>query len=311
MIHGYENFLKNKNIFNRPKFKYNDNELYSSYKPRNDSGSFYFEGNMLRVEGLRFGETILTSSKYNYRKTDNIKYINPIIYRNNRTMKYYLNFVTIENKLDDYFIINNIPKSPPIGVDINKHSIYACSDGTTIYSRDISRLEYHIAELDRQIRKDIDSNNNSNNAKFRLEKRRKLYCHISNIFKDTCYKGSLEIIRKNPKAIIMETLNIKSIMSHHYIAKNISHYPFGIAQRILAEQSFKYNIPVYYTPINFQSSNICSYCGTIRDDVTNSYFNCPVCNLRINRDLNASINLKKWYEREYENGIHSTIYFYQ
>ena len=95
MIHGYENFLKNKNIFNRPKFKYNDNELYSSYKPRNDSGSFYFEGNMLRVEGLRFGETILTSSKYNYRKTDNIKYINPIIYRNNRTMKYYLNFVTM------------------------------------------------------------------------------------------------------------------------------------------------------------------------------------------------------------------------
>lgn len=42
------------------------------------------------------------------------------------------------------------------------------------------------------------------------------------------------------------------------------------------------------------SSKTCSNCGTIKSDLTlnDRVFNCPVCGLSMDRDLNAAINIK-------------------
>ena len=317
MIHGYELFFKYKDQLNKPQFKTVDG-LYSSYKPRNETSSFYFNDNMLRVEGLGYQEFIRTSYHTGLYRKDNIHYINPIIYRNNRTNKYYLNYVISKPKLDYYFIENNIPKSDPIGIDVNKHFIYACSNGIMIPSRDVSRIENHINELNKHIQRDYERYNEilketpnvpmSRNMIFRLEKRKKLYERISNIFRDTCYNGSLKIIKLNPEAIILENLDIKQIMGYKYIASNLQHYPLGIAQQIMREQCEKYNIPLIFAPPNLQSSNICSYCG-YEKNISHTNFVCPNCGLIINRDLNAAINLKNWYIST-QNTPYSPVSFY-
>ena len=300
VIKGYEMFFKHKDLYNKPKYKYNDG-LFSSFHPRVDT--FYFMDDIVYIEGIRPG--IKTSFNTNYNRSDNIKYINPIIKRNNRTGEYSLSYVIAKDKLDNYFIENNIPKSEAIGIDVNKNIMYACSNGMMYEGVDTSRLEYHLSDINRNIQNDKNRLKEellknpeakySNNTIFRLEKRKRIYEKITNLNKDYAYKYSLDIVRRNPEAIILESLDIKKIMSYRFIADDLQFHPLGLYQRIIEEQAFKYNIPIIYAPDKFPSSNICSNCGFIIDIKSNKNFICPQCKLKINRDLNAAINLKKWY----------------
>lgn len=301
MVKGYESFFKHKNMFNRPKFK-TDSFSISSFRPRSEPTSFYFNDNYLRIEGLPYGEMIETSYHTHALPSDRKKYINPIIFRNNYTKEYSLNYVSEKTKLGDSLI--DIPVSDPIGVDVNRKILYACSNGINIEYADTSRVEKHLSNLNQTISKDRDRYKDkpkSISSIYRLEERRQLYAHISNIHKDRAYKGSLEIIRCNPEAIILESLDIKSIMSHKYIADDLQFHPLGIAQLILEQQAFKYDIPVYYAPIHFESSNICSNCGSYNNIGSNKYFRCDKCGLVLQRDTNAAINLKNWYMLNYNS----------
>ena len=299
MIKGYEQFLKYKNIHNKPRFK-NFNSLFSSFHPRAEKESFYYIDNYIRIEGLRFQEMIKTSYNFGNSKELNIKFIDPTITKNNRTGEYFLSYKILKEKYITYFDDNNIDESEPIGIDINKDKMYACSNGMIFMRQDYSRIMNHIAELNRLIQKDRDliKENNipiSNSMKYRLNQRKNLYERITNINKDIAYKSSLEIIKLRPQAVILETLDIKSMYSKHYIAKEINNCSFAAEQKILSEQCNKYNIPVIYAPQDFQSSNICSNCGYIKDSRGYKNFVCNNCGISIDRDINAAINLKNWY----------------
>lgn len=301
MIYGYDMFFRKIDGKNPPyQFKDNFFGAFSSYKPRSEPKIFYFEDNYLRIEGLPPGELIKTSYHTYLSSKDRLKfkYIDPIIYRNNYTGKYFLRYVVLKNKLSNELI--NTPVSEPIGVDVNKVQTYACSNGLIIPYSDTTREEKHLHDINQKISWDRNKCKEtgqplSNSAKYRLEERRKIYAHISNKHKDTCYKGALEIIRYNPEAIILETLHLRSIMGVPYVADDLQFHPLGIAQQILEEQAYKYDIPVYYAPEHFHSSSICSKCGSYKDIKMNRLFRCDVCGLVLDRDINAAINLKNWY----------------
>lgn len=292
LVQAYEQFFRNKTYFNKPRFKYG-NGLFSSYKPRSEVSSFYFDNNMVRIEGLKYNEKIKTRYNSGFTPESKIKYVDPVIKRNNRTRDYFLSFKLICDKKE-----LDIPISEAIGVDVNKKCTYACSNGLMIYSRDVSRIQNHLKQFTIQTANDIKTpiEELSNRAIERLNKQKKLYEQIANIHRDTCYKGSLEIIRNNPEAVILETLDIKAIMSKHYIADDLMSNPLGIAQSILQNQCFKYNIPVIFAPAGFESSNFCSNCGAYKNIGANKTFVCDYCGERIDRDLNAAINLKLWYQ---------------
>ena len=299
MVKGYEQFLKYKNIYNRPRFK-NFNSLFSSFHPRAEKESFYYINNFIRIEGLPYQEMIKTSYNFGNSKEQNIKFIDPTITKNNRTGEYFLSYKILKEKYLTYFEDNNIEESDLIGIDINKEKMYACSNGMIFKRPDYTRIVKHIAELDKSIQKDRDliKETNiplSNNMIYRLNQRKNQYEKITNLNKDTAYKSSLEIIRLHPKAIILESLDIKHMYSKHFIAKEITNCSFATEQRIIEEQCNKYNIPIVYAPRDFQSSNICSNCGYIKDSRGYKNFVCDNCGISIDRDINAAINLKNWY----------------
>ena len=287
--------------YNFPTFKTYGSTLYNSFRPRNDR--FYFNDNLIKIEGLK--QPILTSFHSGLTPFDKIKFINPVIHRNNRTQEYTLTYVIEKPKLTNYFIENQIQISEPIGVDVNKRIMFACSNGLNIPFVDTTRIENHINQINSQVEKDrnryieqqkIDPEAKvSNSSLMRLNKRKELYEHLANIHKDVAYKGSLEIIKLRPEVIILEDLNLAGIMSDSYMKRQLQHHPLGIAQRILAEQCFKYGIPVVYAPRAFQSSNYCSNCGTYQNIKSNKVFICPICGMSMNRDTNAAINLRNWY----------------
>ena len=312
VIRGYELFFKGVNT--RPPKYYKDSSFtsFSSYKPISAVPNFYFEDNYLKIEGIakygatkgnfKYGEMIETSYHTHTTKNDKIKYTYPVIFRNNYTGEYTLQYMALKQKLGD--TLADVPVSDPIGVDVNRQKLYACSNGIIIPFVDTSREERHLSELDREMLRDRNKYQDqplSKSQMYKLEKRRKLYVHVGNIHRNNCYNGSLQIIRCNPEAIILETLDLQSMMQKSYVADDLQFHPLGISQRILAEQAFKYDIPVYHAPLNFHSSNICSRCGSYKDIKSNKLFRCDNCGLVLDRDINAAINLKNWYIQNKDN----------
>ena len=298
MVKGYELFLKYKDIFNRPRFK-NFNSLFSSFHPRAEKSTFYYINDSIRIEGLHYQELIKTSYNFGNSRELGITFIDPTITKNNRTGEYFLSYKILKDKYLSYFDDNNIEESEPIGIDINKDKMFACSNGMIFERPDYSRIEKHIANINREIQKDRDRINQdipiSNNMLFRLNQRKELYERITNLNKNTAYKASLELIKLHPKVIILESLDIKSMYSKSFIAKEINNCSFATEQKILVEQCNKYNVPVIYAPRDFQSSNICSNCGAFKNIGTYKNFVCGNCGMSLDRDINAAINLKNWY----------------
>ena len=58
------------------------------------------------------------------------------------------------------------------------------------------------------------------------------------------------------------------------------------------------NVEIVIAPRYYPSSKKCSCCGEIKKDLklSDRVYKCNKCGLEIDRDLNASKNLKKYYE---------------
>ena len=66
-------------------------------------------------------------------------------------------------------------------------------------------------------------------------------------------------------------------------------------QEILAYKCKHHGIELIKADKYYPSSQICSNCGNRQKIGSRKTYICPVCGLRINRDINAAINLEKYY----------------
>jgi putative transposase len=114
----------------------------------------------------------------------------------------------------------------------------------------------------------------------------------ANVRKNFLHQVSNYII-KNQDIIIVEDLNVKGMSKNYKLAKALSHQSFGEFFRQLQYKS-EWNNKIFYKIDRwFPSSKICSSCGAIKKDLTLSdrVYKCD-CGLEIDRDWNASINIK-------------------
>jgi len=107
-------------------------------------------------------------------------------------------------------------------------------------------------------------------------------------------KAKYPQFKKNFSAIAIEDLNVKGMMSNHYLARSIADMGFFEFRRQLG---YKAKIGGSYIKIAdrwFPSTKQCCRCKTINDSITLSdrTFKCNHCGLEIDRELNAAINLK-------------------
>ncbi|MGB3346831.1 MAG: RNA-guided endonuclease TnpB family protein [Candidatus Humimicrobiia bacterium] len=93
--------------------------------------------------------------------------------------------------------------------------------------------------------------------------------------------------------IVLEDLNIKNMMKNCYLAKSISDVSWSEFRRQL-EYKAKWNFKHFIIIDRFDpTSKTCSNCGCIQDMSLNKrQYNCPDCGISIDRDLNASINIR-------------------
>ncbi|MGC8547371.1 MAG: RNA-guided endonuclease InsQ/TnpB family protein, partial [Thermoplasmata archaeon] len=134
----------------------------------------------------------------------------------------------------------------------------------------------------------------SNNRRKQILKLQKKYMKLRNMREDFLDKVSTAIAKRYD-TVIMEDLNVQGMMQNHHIAKSISDVSFYSFKHKLEWKTMKYGKDLILIGMFDPSSKLCSKCGSIKHDLklSDRIYRCGVCGLVIDRDLNASKNIKK------------------
>lgn len=308
-VDAYLDFIKGKN--GKPVMKKKDSKNNDVCYPAENSTRLIKD--KLTINGLSIGETISVNNNVLEYDFSNSQFSDITVSRDNLG-QYWISFSTITNKPLTYFNDNNIPKSEPVGIDLNlrKDARIVCSNGMRFEAPDADKEERKIKILQRKVQKDNNrlkeqekTNPNAQKSK-RAQKRqiklRKAYKKVSNInntFIDTSVK---RIVDTNPSAIIMEDLNIRDdMMKNHYAAKYAQKAALGTIRIKMENKANMYNIPFIKAPEDYPSTQKCSKCGATKEmSISQHVYICPRCGNRMDRDENAALNLKNL---AYENHI--------
>jgi putative transposase len=211
-------------------------------------------------------------------------------------------FVSVQVEMPDKEHFN--AKNDVIGIDLGIKTLATCSDGTTYENPKALKKNLKILKRkQRQLSRKKKGSKNYGKAKQKLAK---LHYHISNIRKDCLHKITSKIINEN-QVIVLENLKVSNMIKNHCLAQAISDVGLFEFRRQI-EYKAKWNgRKVIFADTFYPSSKLCSCCGWKNSDLklTDRIFECKMCDMKIDRDLNASLNLKQIYT-ESSSGIYAS-----
>ena len=215
-------------------------------------------------------------------------------------------YVSVGVEVDD-----NTENTPPlnegIGIDLGIKDLAVCSDGNTYKNinktQKVKKLEKKKRRLQRSISKKYNKNKKGENycKTSNIIKREKELLKISkrltNIRQNYLHQTTSEIVKRKPSFICIEDLNVSGMMKNRHLSKEIQQQGFYKFRRQIEYKAKWNNIPVIIADRFFPSSKICSCCGNIKKDLrlSDRIYKCECGNI-INRDFQASLNLKKYGE---------------
>lgn len=211
-------------------------------------------------------------------------------------------FVSVQVETPDKEYFN--AKNEVVGIDLGIKSLATCSDGTTYENPKV--LKKNLKRLKRKQKQLSRKKKGSKNYEKSKQKLAKLHYHISNIRKDCLHKITSKIIDEN-QVVVLEDLKVNNMMKNHKLAQAISDVGLFEFRRQI-EYKAKWNgRKVVFADTFFASSKTCSCCGWKNSDLklTDRVFECKMCDMRMDRDFNASQNLVKFY-RESSSRINAS-----
>jgi len=180
---------------------------------------------------------------------------------------------------------------PIVGVDLGIKALATLSTGVMFdnpKARD--KMKKKLAKQSRQL------SNKTRGSKRYLKQKcivAKTYKRISDIRLDSTHKATTTI-SKNHAKIVIESLNVKGMMSNHKLALAVGDANFYEFRRQLEYKSQKFGSEIIYAPMFYPSTKTCSSCGHIQlMPLSTRMFDCSSCKISIDRDFNASKNLEK------------------
>lgn len=206
-----------------------------------------------------------------------------------------------------------------VGIDLGIKDLAICSDGKTYKninkSHEVRRLEKVLKREQRKLSRMLENNISGYQTvgdkrfpvfikplyecrNFQKQKRtiKLLHRKLVNIRNNYLHQTTTEIVKTKPSRIVMETLNVKGMMKNKHLAKSIQKQKFYEFKRQIAYKCQKYGIALVEVPTFYPSSKTCSCCGCIKRDLklSDRIYRCNECELVIDRDFNASINLANY-----------------
>ena len=206
--------------------------------------------------------------------------------------------VTIRRSSTDKWLVafscDNVPvkeyhqTNTGVSIDVGIKHFLVDSQGNSVenpkYFRQSEKL---LRRRQRSLCRKRKGSNRRNKARLLVAKAHE---KVSNQRKDFLHKVANRYIN-NFQTIYVEDLNIKGMVKNRHLAKSISDSGWGVFFNFLTYKAEEAGRQVIKVPPH-NTSQICSGCGEkVPKSLSVCIHHCPFCNLVLDRDLNASLNI--------------------
>lgn len=290
---AFRDFFKGSKGF--PKFKKKKNQDVKAYFPKNNKTDWTLERHRVKIPTIGW----IRLKEFGYIPTNSIVKSGTVSQKANR---YYVSILVEENDTKV-----SKPTNEGIGIDLGLKDFAICSNGNKFKNINktskVKKVEKKLKREQRKLSRKYESLKIRNkkekgvatrqNIQKQVVKVQKLHQRLVNIRTDYINKTISSIIKQKPSYITIEDLNIKGMMKNKHLSKAVASQKFFEFRTKLTTKCKQNNIELRVVDRFYPSSKTCSNCGEIKKDLklSDRVYKCS-CGLTIDRDLNASINLK-------------------
>ena len=300
---AFRDFFKGAKGF--PRFKKKKNQDVKAYFPKNNKTDWTIERHRVKIPTLGW----VRLKEFGYIQTNSIVKSGTVSQKADR---YYVSILVEERdiKISNSNIGIKIANTnnEGLGIDLGIKEFAVCSDGikfkninkTSTVKKVEKKLKREQRKLSRKYeslkirnKKEKGGNATSQNIQKQVVKVQKLHQRLRNIRTDYINKIVSSIIKQKPSYITIEDLNVKGMMKNKHLSKAIASQKFFEFKTKLTVKCKENHIELRIVDRFYPSSKTRSSCGKVKKDLklSDRIYKCD-CGFTIDRDLNASINLK-------------------
>ena len=291
---AFKDFFKKAKGF--PRFKKKKNQDVKAYFPKNNKTDWTLERHKVKIPTLGW----VRLKEFGYIPVNSIVKSGTVSQKADR---YYVSILVEET----YIKISN-PNNEGLGIDLGIKEFAICSNGNKFKNINktstVKKIEKKLKREQRKLSRKYESlkirNKNikegratRQNIQKQVVKVQKLHQRLTNIRTDYINKIVSSIIKQKPSYITIEDLNVKGMMKNKHLSKAITSQKFFEFKTKLTVKCKENHIELRIVDRFYPSSKTCSQCGKVKKDLklSDRIYKCD-CGFTIDRDLNASINLK-------------------
>ncbi|MDK0693533.1 transposase [Clostridium perfringens] len=291
---AFRDFFKKAKGF--PKFKKKKNQDVKAYFPKNNKTDWTLERHRVKIPTLGW----VRLKEFGYIPINSVVKSGTVSQKADR---YYVSILVEEDDKKVYKSTNE-----GLGIDLGVKEFAVCSDGSKFKNINktstVKKIEKKLKREQRKLSRKYESlkirNKNikegratGQNIQKQIVKVQKLHQRLTNIRTDYINKTVFSIVNQKPSYVTIEYLNVKGMMKNRHLSKAIVSQKFFEFKTKLMSKCKQNNIELRIVDRFYPSSKTCSNCGKIKKDLklSDRIYICD-CGFTINRDLNASINLK-------------------
>ena len=290
---AFRDFFKGTKGF--PNFKKKKNQDVKAYFPKNNKTDWAIQRHRVKIPTLGW----VRLKEYGYIPTNSVVRSGTVSQKADR---YYVS-ILVEEKDKEVSRTNN----EGIGIDLGIKEFAICSNGYKFKNINktstVKKVEKKLKREQRKLSRKYENLKIRNkkeggkatqrNIQKQVIKVQKLHQRLTHIRSDYINKTIFSIIKQKPSYIAIEDLNVKGMMKNRYLSKAVAQQKFFEFRKKLASKCKEKNIELRVVDRFYPSSKTCSQCGSIKKDLKlkDRIYKCS-CGLIIDRDFNASMNLK-------------------
>ena len=184
-----------------------------------------------------------------------------------------------------------------VGIDVGIKDFAVLSNGTKYANpKHLDRNLKHLAHLQRSFARKQKGSRNHEKARLAVAKCYKRICNKRN---DFLHKLSTYLVERYD-TICLEDLNVKDMLHDSTLARHIQDASWSEFMRMLQYKCDWYGKNILFIGRYEPSSKTCHNCGHVNKDLqlSDREWDCPICGTRLDRDINAAINIKEMALRD-------------
>ena len=291
---AFRDFFKKAKGF--PRFKKKKNQDVKAYFPKNNKTDWTLERHRVKIPTLGW----VRLKEFGYIPKNSVVKSGTVSQKADR---YYVSILVEETDIK----ISN-PNNAGVGIDLGIKEFAVCSDGIKFKNINktstVKKIEKKLKREQRKLSRKYESlkirNKNikegratRQNIQKQVVKVQRLHQRLANIRTDYINKTVFSIVKQKPSYITIEDLAVSNMMKNKHLSKAIASQKFFEFKTKLMSKCKQNNIELRIVDRFYPSSKTCSNCGGIKKDLklSDRIYKCD-CGFNIDRDLNASINLK-------------------